>query len=95
MPRPSLMITTRCGAKGRHGNMMLMRCEFCKSSDVASPVNRHYDEIVVFLTREGLGLSAGGGMGGLLTGADENGDGGPAAAGRDEGIRRTLGTARS
>jgi hypothetical protein len=64
-------------------------------SDVASRINSHYDEIVVFLTREGLGLSAGGGMGGLPAGADENGDGEPAAAERDEGMRRTLGTARS
>jgi hypothetical protein len=89
------MITTPCGAKGRHGNMMLMRFEFCKSSDVASRIISHYHEIVVFLTREGLGLSAGGGMGGLPAGADENGDGEPAAAEHDEEIRRRWGSAPS
>jgi hypothetical protein len=88
------MITTPCGAKGRHGNMMLMRFEFFKAM-WRRELTSHYDEIVVFLTREGLGLSAGGGMGGLPAGADENGDGEPAAAERDEGIRRTLGIARS
>jgi hypothetical protein len=75
--------------------MMLMRFEFCKSSDEAWRVNRHYDEIVVFLTRERLGLSAGGRMGGQLTGADENEDGEPAAAERDGEIRRRWDTARS
>ncbi len=56
---------------------------------------RHYEEIVVFLTREGRGLSAGGRMGGQLTGAGENGDGEPAAAERGEGIHHKWGSARS
>lgn len=56
---------------------------------------RHYEEIVVFLTRKGRALSAGGRMGGQLTGADENEDEGSAAAERGEGIRRKWGSARS
>jgi hypothetical protein len=56
---------------------------------------RHYEKIVVFLTREGRDLSAGGRMGGQLTGADENGGEEPAAAERDEGIRRKLGIAQN
>ena len=54
---------------------------------VLTKCDRHYDGIVVFLTRKG-GLSAGGRMGGQLTGADENGGGEPTAAERDEEIRR-------